>query len=231
MTSEPLISVRGEAVLEVDPEVALVHVQVTAQDKERTRALELLARRSEQVLVKIRSHGAAVEKIESDPARVTPVVKEAKARERIAGYAAYSGVTVTVADFSVLGDLVLGLASTEMVTVAGPWWQLRLSSPARREARLAAVTDAQLRARDYAEAFGSTVTGLVEVADQEMLTAPAERIGLMRAAARGSGFEGAPEPAEFDFEPAKQVVRAQVEARFTMTQPDFTSRRQAGRGE
>ncbi len=222
MTSEPLISVRGEAVLEVDPEIALVGVVVTAQDKERSRALELLARRSEQVLAQIRAHGDAVEKIESEPTRVSPVVKDAKPRERIAGYTARSGVMVTVADFGVLGDLVVGLASGEMVTVTGPWWQLRPSSPARRQARLAAVADAKLRARDYAEAFGGTVAGLVELADQELLTAPGERSVLMRAPARMGDFEGEPRPPEFDFEPAKQIVRAQVDARFTMTQPDFT---------
>ena len=41
--------------------------------------------------------------------------------------------------------------------------------------------------------------------------------------ARGAAAGGVPEAAapEFDFEPAKQTVSAQVEAHFTMTAPEF----------
>ncbi len=222
MTSQPTISVRGEATLEVDPELAVVQVTVMARDKGRQRALDLLARRNEQTLTLIRAHGAAVERVDSSPAHVSPVVRDAKARERITGYVARAGVTLTVGDFSVLGDLVMKLADQEMVTVAGPWWQLRVDSPARRQARLAAAQDAMLRAREYAAAFGGRVSGLLEVADQQLLVAarePGPRFLQARAAAGGIEKEAA--PAEFGFEPAKQTVSAQVEARFTMTPPDF----------
>ena len=39
MPTEPVISVRGEAVLEVDPEIAVVWVSVMARDKDRRRAV------------------------------------------------------------------------------------------------------------------------------------------------------------------------------------------------
>ena len=44
------------------------------------------------------------------------------------------------------------------------------------------------------------------------------RAGLAAPAAVAQGYQAAP---EFDFEPAKQTVCAEIEARFTMTAPSF----------
>ena len=60
---------------------------------------------------------------------------------------------------------MLRLADQDQVEVAGPWWSLRPDSPAHREARHAAIADALLRAREYAEALGARVTALLELAD------------------------------------------------------------------
>lgn len=226
MASLPSITVRGEATLEVDPEIAVVSVTVMARDADRHRALESLAKRSDQVLALVRGQGEAVEKLESGAASVYPEFKRSKVREpvvneRIAGYVASGSLTVTVRDFTVLGDLVTALAGAEMVAVAGPWWNLRPDSPVRREARVTAARDALRRAREYAEAFGGRVTGLTEVADAGMLGERDQPV-VMRAMAASAGALGAAaEPARLDFEPAKQTVRAQVEARFTMTAPDL----------
>ncbi|HEY5988566.1 MAG TPA: SIMPL domain-containing protein [Streptosporangiaceae bacterium] len=220
MPSEPVISVRGEAVLEVEPEVAVVFVTVMARDKDRRRALDLLAERNRQVATLIKGYGDAVEKLESEPVRVHPAFKDDKARERVTGYVARAGFQVTVSDFAVLGELVPRLADEEMVALGGPSWRLRPDSRVYREARLTAARDATQRAREYAEAFGGRVTGLVEAADTGLLGTQPEPRMLMRAAVAGGRAEMA--PPQFDFEPAKQTVHAQVEARFTMTAPQFS---------
>ena len=222
MPTEPVISVRGEAVLEVEPEIAVVWVSVLARDGDRQRAVALLTERANRVSGLIKGLGAAAEKLESQPVNIQPVLKNGKvSRERVAGYVARAGFTVTIGDFTVLGDLVTGLAGEEMVTVTGPQWRLRPDSPVYRTARLAAARDATQRAREYAEAFGGSVTGLVEAADTGMLAAAAPQPQRMAyAAARlAQGPPGGEEQPEFDFEPAKQTVTAQVEARFTMTAP------------
>ncbi len=222
MDSQPVISVRGEAQLEVEPEIALVGVTVMAQDKDRRHALELLAGRTRAVADLIKGYGEAVEKLESGPARVHPVFKDGKGRERVAGYVARAGFSVTVSDFAVLGELVPGLASEEMVTVTGPVWRLRPRSQVYRQARLSAARDATQRAREYAEAFGGRVTGLVEAADAGLLGAAREAgpVSFHASARLAGGIEEAELP-EFDFEPARQTVHAEVEARFTMTAPQF----------
>jgi uncharacterized protein YggE len=212
--------------MEVPPEIAMVGVTVQARDKDRATTLDRLARRNQQVLERIKSYGEAIERIESQPAFVHPqYANMKKPGERITGYAGQAGATVTVSDFTVLGDLVTELADEEMVTIAGPWWLLRPASPVYREARIAAARDATVRAGEYAEAFGGTITGLLEAADTGLLGAregwqPAGGVRAMAASAAGGGH-----PQRLDFEPVTQTVTAQVEARFTMTVPDVAAAR------
>lgn len=216
---EPVISVRGEATLEVEPEIAVVWVSVQARDPNRHRAVELLAGRTGKVGDTIKGFGDAIEKLESQPVNVQPVFKDARAKEKVYAYIARAGYTVTVRDFAVLGELVTGVADADLVSVSGPDWQLRPDSPVYRAARLAAAKDATQRAGEYAEAFGGRITGLVEAADTGMLTPQPRHVGF---AARASAVAlSADQGPAFDFEPAKQTVTAQVEARYTMTAPKF----------
>jgi hypothetical protein len=224
MNSQPLISVKGEATLEVDPEIAVVNATVMARGKDRHATMDRLATRNEHILALVKAFGPAVEKVESGPASVWPEFKDARAREHVAGYAGQAGVTVTIGDFSALGELVPRLAGEELVTVTGPWWRLRPDSPVARQARLSAARDAMARAAEYAEAFGGRITGLVEAADPGLMgdgQGPGPR--FMAAGFRAPA--GSPESGgtEFSFEPVRQTVRAEVDARFTMTPPEFSA--------
>ncbi len=224
MPAEPVISVRGEASLEVDPEIAVVYVSVMARDKDRHRAVDLLAKRNGLVTGAIKKFGEAVEKLESGRVSVRPEFSGGKPRERITGYVAQADLTVTVADFAILGELVAGLGGQELVAVTGPEWRLKPGSPVYREARLAAAGDATQRAREYAEAFGGTISGLVEAADVGLLASeprPQRFVFSSRAGALAGPAAPAGDSPQFDFEPAKQTVTAQVEARFTMTAPSL----------
>lgn len=226
MSAEPVISVRGEAALEVPPEIAVVGVTVQARDTDRATTLDRLGRRNQQLLDLIKSYGEAIERIESQPAFVHPEYKVKRPGERVTGYAGRAGATVTVGDFTVLGDLVTALAGDEMVTVAGPWWRLRTASPVYREARIAAARDATVRAGEYAEAFGGTITGLLEAADTGLLGEhEAWRPQAAHYMAASAAVGGGASPQPLDFEPVTQTVTAQVEARFTMTVPDVAAAR------
>jgi uncharacterized protein len=218
----PVISVRGEAHLEADPEIAVVNVMVQARDRDRRAVLDRLVGRNRQALDLVREYGDAVEKVESGPASAYPELKQKGDRERVAGYAGRASARVTVRDLTVLGELVTRLAELELVTVAGPWWSLRPDSPVHREARVAAARDATRRAQEYAAAFGGQLGELIEAADVGLLTsqatphrAPAPR-AMMAAGRMGGPVDEAP---SLDLEPVRQSVTAQVDARFTMVPP------------
>ena len=220
----PVISVRGEAWLEADPEIAVVNVMVQARDRDRRAVLDRLVGRNRQVLDLVGEYGDAVEKVESGPATAHPELKPKGDRERVAGYAGQASARVTVRDLTVLGELVARLAELELVSVSGPWWSLRPDSPVYREARVAAARDATRRAQEYAAAFGGRLGELIEAADAGLLTSQ----GLHRAPVPGptrmfaaAQMRGGPvdETPSLDLEPARQSVTAQVDARFAMVLP------------
>jgi uncharacterized protein YggE len=222
MSDQPLLSVRGEAVLEVDPEIARVSITVAARDPDRATAMRLLNDRAGAIDAILNGFQDAFDNVETTAVRVSPQLKHRKGQERIWAYVATVHHTVTVVDFTRLGELIARLADQDLTEVAGPWWALRPESPLHRTARIAATHDAVQRARDYARALGSDLTELVELADARLLS---DHGGgeMTRAFAGGmlKGREGAPEEFTFDIAPAKQTVRATVEARFRMAPPDL----------
>lgn len=215
----PLISVRGTVTLEVDPEIAQLSVQVAARDKDRERTLRRLSDRQRAVRAVLESFGDAVDKLETSGIRVRPELHGKRAGEKVAGYVGAVRTLVTVSDFTVLGDLVVRVGDEEMTSVDGPWWSLRTDSPVYTRARQEAVRDALTRAREYAAAVGSRLTGLRELADTGLTAGPRQDMVSFGAMAPAPAGVAAGGPPPLDLDPATQHVSAQVEARFTATPP------------
>lgn len=217
--TEPVVAVRGEINREVPPEIATVSVTVSARDRDRQAALTRLAERSKALGTLLDGYGEAIERRETSGVHVYPETKGAG--ERIVGYRGSVTLQVTVADFAVLGELMLQVADQEQTTVGGPYWALRPDSPAYRQARHDAIGDALTRAREYAEALGARITRLLQLADAGLSGNPQPEYGgapqTMRAMAFSAG--GAESAPTFDLEPHLQNVYASVEARFAMTEP------------
>ena len=203
------------------PELARVHVSVGARSADRAQALRYLTSRLEEARALLSAYGDAVESVDTGALWVRPQFKDGgRPRERVTGYLAGAALTAAVVDFAVLGDLVLRLADRELVSLQGPFWELRPGSEAYRRARTEAVRDARRRAEEYAAAAGARLTGLVEIADTGLSTpehAPMAAAGLFRTAKDTSVADDI----TFDVEPVPQTVSATVEARFTATQPTF----------
>jgi|ERR1022692_1038178 uncharacterized protein YggE len=224
MQEQPLIAVRGEIVLEVEPEIARLEVSTLARDAERARAMQLLDDRAGTVDKILAGFPDVIERIESSGLRVSPQLSNQKMPSQVAGYLGVVRQTVAVTGFDRIGDLMAQLAGREMTEVGGPWWELRPGSPVYRQARVAAAGDAVRRARDYARALGSELVGLVELADARLLsdgTGQGEHAPRFTARLPQRTRVAAPEEFAFDLAPVKQTVRATVEARFRISQPDL----------
>jgi uncharacterized protein YggE len=218
----PRVAVRGEARLEVDPEIATISVAVNARGKDRRSALEDLTRRNTHALDLIKTYGDAVEKLETGAFSISPELTQRGRGERVRAYHGSVHITAELTDFTALGELTTRLADLELTRVTGPWWSLRPDSPAHGEARRRAVHEAVQRAREYAGALGAQLAALVDLADIGAEGAapygePQAPGGVMRTAFSTPAPETAA-PA-LDLEPQRQVVRAQVNARVTMTPP------------
>ncbi len=225
MAEQPLISVRGEVVLEVDPEIARLEVSTVARDAERARAMQLLEHRAATVDKILDSFPDEIDWVQTSGLRVSPQLSSSKAPSHVAGYVGVVRQTVAVTGFDRIGELMAQLAAQELTEVGGPWWELRPDSAVHRRARAAAASDAVRRAKDYAGALGSKVVGLVELADARLLTdgtTQGEHIPRFTARLPQRTRVASPEEFAFDLAPVKQTVRATVEARFRISQPDLT---------
>jgi uncharacterized protein len=224
MHNTPILAVRGEVALEVQPEIARVEVSVAAREADRAKTLKTLAERDARVTRILDSFGESLEKYESSGSRLGPLPFAGTGVG--AGYHGVIHHTVSIVGFDRLGELIAQLADEDLIEVGGPWWDLRPDSDVYRQARMAAVCDAVRRARDYAEAVGSQLAGLVELADAHLLSesrAPAEPRALAAPSPRlpHRPRAVAVEEPVFDLTPVRQVIRAVVEARFTITSPDL----------
>ncbi|MCX4802251.1 SIMPL domain-containing protein [Streptomyces sp. NPDC058682] len=218
----PRVAVRGEARIEVDPEIARIGITVSARGTDRRTALEDLTRRNNAALDLIKSYGDPVEKLETGAFSITPELTRHGRAERIRAYHGRVHITAELSDFTTLGELTTRLADLELTQIDGPWWALRPTSPAHGQARRQAVLEAVQRAREYAEALGANLAALVELADlgAENAAPFAAAPGAgMRTMAFSATEDAGPPP--LDLEPQRQTVYAQVNARFTMTPPQL----------
>jgi hypothetical protein len=208
----PQVVVRGEAVLQVEPELADVWVTVRVRARDRQTALERCQAAQEQVSAAARAAGDAIESVETTAVSVHLEVRDRRAPgEPVASMS----TRLTVARLDAVGDLVVALGRLDDVDVSGPTWRLRPDSPAEERARLDAVTDAVRRARQYAAAFGARLTGLLEVSDTGLGGGGLRVAASMASMAR---FESS-EP-QLDLTPPRQEVHGAVEVRFAMSAPD-----------
>lgn len=225
MPDSPILAVRGEAVLEVEPDVARFEISIAAGGPDSAATLKALTDRDADVSLILGEFDEILEKSESSGVRLSPQQVTRNGESSCHGVIHHA---VTVIAFDRLGELMGQLAEDDLTEVGGPWWDLRPGSPVYREARVAAVADAVRRARDYASAVGSQLAGLVELADAHLLS-ESRGTGESRPLTGSSTrlphrprAVAADEPV-FDLAPARQQVRAVVEARFTITAPDLAA--------
>lgn len=214
MVELPTVLVRGEAIREVPPELASFSVLVSARDRERQVTLTRLAERSAAIRAVLDSYPDAIERRETGGVHLRPELK--RAGERVVAYTGSVSTTVTVTDFTVLGELLLHLADQEQTSVHGPWWALRPGSRAGAEVRQAAVADALDRAREYAAAVGARLERLIEITDEGTTRGVVQPM-MRQASAMSKGPEV--DPIELDLDPQMQTVQARVQIRLVMTEP------------
>ncbi|MFF8468469.1 SIMPL domain-containing protein [Streptomyces griseus] len=219
----PRVTVRGEAHLEVDPEIARITITLTARNTDRRTTLDDLTRRNTTTLDLIKTHGDAIEELETGTLAIRPELTRHGRAERIRAYHGTIQLTATLNDFTTLGELVTRLADNDLTRVDGPWWALRPTSPHHAAARRQAVQEALQRAREYAQALDTRIDALLELSDtgsvggNTFATTTYGGAGILRSARAETAAEAAP----VDLEPVRQNVDAQVEAAFTLIPPNL----------
>ena len=199
------------------PSSAVFSVSVAARDKDRQVVLTRLTERAAELRSSLDAYPDAIER-RTNGVEVRPELK--RGSEKVTAYTGSVTTTVTVTDFSVLGELLLGLANREQTSISGPWWQLRPGSRAGAEVRREAIDDALSRAREYAEAVGARVKSLIEILDEGT-----GGVGHSMMRAVNLGFESAGDAGfELEIDPQQQTVQASVVVRVAITTPTIFER-------
>jgi uncharacterized protein YggE len=211
MVEQPMVVVRGEAVREIPPELAVFSVTVSARDRDRQTTLTRLTDRAAALRSALDDYPDAVERQETGTVQIYP---ELKRGERVSAYVGSVTTTVTVTDFAALGELMLRLGDQDQTSVSGPWWQLRPGSRASADVRKEAITDALRRAKEYAQAVGAEVDRLIEIVDE----GAGQAQPLMMRASFGAA-EAVSTPLQLEIDPQLQTVHASVIVRVAITEP------------
>jgi len=210
----PRVVVRGEVTLRVPPSHATLSITATGRDRRQDRALAQLGEHQQQVTALLERFSALVTRHSTAGVSVRPELAE---KNRVTGYVASVTTQVRLDDVDRVGEVAVAAAGLEGCSLWGPSWRLDRDAPEYGQARTEAISEALSRARGYAAAVGSSVTGLVELRD-----VGTGAMAPMAFAAGGARMRGAAAAApELDLEPALQEVHGAVEAVFTLSPPDL----------
>ena len=210
----PIVTVRGEAQLDVPPDLATLAFTVhSTGDSVETPRTEL-AKASAQIRDMLADHARAIERSSTSGLHVAPIFSR-RGGTKITGYRGSFSTQIVVHDFDMLSALIFALTPLPNSQIDGPWWSLRPDNAAFRKVRLDAITDARRRADDYAAAFGASVADLVEVSDLETGFLSGREMRTFAMA------KGVADEVDFELEPATQTVSGQLTVRFALSTPDL----------
>ncbi|MFC7620343.1 SIMPL domain-containing protein [Microlunatus sp. GCM10028923] len=206
--SAPMVTVRGEAELEVPPDLAELRITLHGSGAEAKSVYAELSRSGAGLTEVLDRYAAAIEERATVGAHVGPVFHR-RSQTKITGYRGSQHTRVVVHDFEALSPLLLAVAELPNGQADGPTWSLRRDNPVFREARLAAIDDARSRAADYAAGFGGRIAELLEISDLEEGFGGARPMAMY---ARGGGPVS--DEIELDLEPQPQRVSGRITVRF-----------------
>jgi uncharacterized protein YggE len=184
---EPTVTVRGDAVVRVEPDEALVWITLTAVADAPGSALSDVAERSSALLELLDELGIPGSDRSTTGVTVQEEFDHTPEGRHSLGYHAASRLSVRLVDADVAGTL-FGRATRELdARIDGPRWSISLGNPARLEAARLAAASARLTAEAYAEGIGASLGRLLRLAE------PGEPQHVRHAlAARPAGFGGPP---------------------------------------
>ncbi|KAA5602250.1 SIMPL domain-containing protein [Blastochloris sulfoviridis] len=200
-----LLTVLGEARLEVAPDRAFVTAGVTTQGKSARDALAANSRTMTDVLRMLRDAGLEDADIRTGNVSVQPVVaypapKNSERTPRITGYTVSNQVSVRLADPAKLGEMLDKLVSAGANQVSDIRFGLADEGKLRDSVRADAVKDARRKAELYATAAGTRLGRVMALSEVD--APPLPRPLAMRAAAADA--------MAVPIAPGEQTVKVQI---------------------
>lgn len=234
MSDTTIISVRGTARLDVEPDAAHVSTTIISMGQSARESSAAAAIRTDNVCASIGKLGGQAAHAEDvrlplSYSRISISTREERvwdekqrANVSTGKFITSVGLQLTVRTFDTLEKVTAALVSSG-AQVNGVGWRADHDNPGWREVRRAAVQVAIAQARDYAEALGGRLDTLEHLADAGLLGSDHGRDHDMQAsfgaAPLAMGRRGASdsETEVPNLTPVPQRLTATVEARFRVS--------------
>ena len=157
------VTVAGEAITKVEPDVAVLVIAVVTQSAQAIDAQQENARKSEAVGSAVKAIAGANAEIKTSDYTLQPQYDYRDNRlPKIVGYDARNSVTVTLSDLKNVGAVIDAASRAGANNIQSVSFMLRQTSPARGAALRDATTQAMNKAQSIAEALGGRVLRVVE---------------------------------------------------------------------
>lgn len=219
--SIPRISVSGSAVIEAEPDRAVLNVAVETFAEAASEASQDNARKMTDLLAALRDMGIAGERVRTVSYSLQPEYRvirpddprSQEVERRIVGYRALNIVRVVVDSVPRVGQVIDRAVARGGNRIAGLYFELSDPEPVRRQALQEASRSAREEARAVAEALGVGLGPVLHVSSSYAMPPPRpfaamERAQDMMAAAPTTPIEG-----------GTLQVRADVSVSFRILQP------------
>ena len=182
--TERSIVVRGEATVRRVPDLAVVSLAVTVQDKDAGRARDEANRRASAILERLRGEGLPEADVQAPSLTIHPTYDYSRGKPKVTGYEASRPMTLRIKDVTLLGPILDGLVDDGATQVHGTSMELAEPEAAARDALANAVAVAQGRAEALAQAAGLALGAPIRIEEGgEAGVAPFPRGAMMRLAA------------------------------------------------
>ncbi len=161
------ISVTGDAIVQAQPDTAILTVSVVTQGATALAAQQENANRSDAVIRALKSAAGTGAEIKTSGYSLQPIrVYKENLPPTITGYEARNSVTVTLSDLTKVGPVIDATGAAGANDVAGISFTLRKDRPARDQALADATREALAKAQVLATALGGRVIRIVDVTEE-----------------------------------------------------------------
>jgi uncharacterized protein len=230
-----VLSVRGDAQLEVPPDRATLNCSVRADDRDKAAVLRLVSARLDAVLADLRDLGGQPRAAADDRRPLTWLAHSATSRVetqwdhqrereiKTGRVVASVALRIEVRDFALMDRLGSLLARHDATEVSHVDWGVDADNPGWPEVRAAAIHAAIEKGRDYARALGGALQRIEHVADVGLLGGSDRHsagVSYVQAASMSRGSRGEADAPSLDPEP--QILHAEIEAQFSASVRELT---------
>jgi uncharacterized protein YggE len=161
------ITVGGDAIVQAQPDTAILTVSVVTQSKTAIEAQQQNATKTDAVVRALKAAAGTGSEVKTSGYSLQPMrVYRENQPPTITGYEARNTVTLTTGELAKLGNIIDAVGQAGANDITGVSFTLRQDRPARDRALQEATQEAMNKAKVIAQAIGGHVVMIAEVAEE-----------------------------------------------------------------